>query len=75
MSGGSYISSNDQRPHFGIGSATSVDEVEVHWQGGKVEKVKLPGVDKIYTIEEGKGVTGETCAKCPSAAPASAAKK
>jgi hypothetical protein len=64
LSGGSYISSNDQRPHFGIGDSTTVNAVEIHWQNGVVEKVKLPGVDRVFTIEKGKGVTGSTCATC-----------
>jgi hypothetical protein len=56
MSGGSYESSNDQRPHFGIGDATKVDMVEIHWPSRVVEKVSLPAVDRFYTIEEGKGI-------------------
>ena len=56
LSGGSYISSNDQRVHFGLGDAIKVDAVEVHWPSGAVEKVQLPGVDRIYTIQEGKGL-------------------
>jgi hypothetical protein len=57
MSGGSYESSNDQRLHFGLGQAASVDSVEIHWAGsGKVEHVNLPGVDRYFVIEEGKGV-------------------
>ena len=56
MSGGSYESSNDQRPHFGIGDASTVDSVEIHWPSGFVEHVSLPAVDRFYTIEEGKGV-------------------
>jgi hypothetical protein len=39
--------------------------VEIHWPSGLKEKVILPGVDKIFTVQEGKGVTGQTCAKCP----------
>ncbi len=65
MSGGSYISSNDQRLHFGLGDADHVEAVEIHWPSGVKEKVNLPGVDKIFTVEEGKGVTGATCATCP----------
>ncbi len=65
LSGGSFISSNDQRVHFGLGDADRVDAVEVHWPSGLKEKVKLAGVDRIFTLEEGKGVTGETCAQCP----------
>ncbi len=56
-SGGSFASSSDQRLHFGLGDATKVDDVEIHWPGGAVEKVKLPAVDRIYTIEQGKGAT------------------
>jgi enediyne biosynthesis protein E4 len=56
MSGGSYESSNDQRLHFGIGAATSVTKLEIRWPSGFVEQVTLPGVDRIYAIEEGKGV-------------------
>ncbi|MGA3135466.1 MAG: CRTAC1 family protein [Terracidiphilus sp.] len=55
LSGGSYLSSNDPRPHFGLGQATTVDAIEVHWPNGKVEKFTVPGVDRIVTITEGKG--------------------
>ncbi len=60
LSGGSYLSSNDPRVHFGLGAATKVDAVEVHWPGGKVEKVTLPGVDQIFSIVEGHGASAET---------------
>jgi enediyne biosynthesis protein E4 len=61
ISGGSYASSNDPRVHFGIGDATSVDAVEIHWPGNIVEKVALPAVDCILSVEQGKGVTGRMC--------------
>jgi enediyne biosynthesis protein E4 len=56
LSGGSYESSNDQRPHFGLGDATSIDAVEIRWPSGLVEPVTLPSVDRFFVIEEGKGV-------------------
>jgi hypothetical protein len=56
MSGGSYESSNDQRLHFGIGTATSVTKLEIRWPSGSVEQVTLPSVDRFFAIEEGKGV-------------------
>jgi enediyne biosynthesis protein E4 len=56
LSGGSYISSNDPRVHFGLGDADKIDAVEIHWPSGQKEKVILPGVDKIFTVQEGKGV-------------------
>jgi hypothetical protein len=61
MSGGSYISSNDQRPHFGLGNATDAGTAEIHWPSGAKETVKLPAVDRIYTITEGKGITDDPC--------------
>jgi hypothetical protein len=56
MSGGSYESSNEQRLHFGIGDSTAVSKVEIRWPSGFVEQVSLPSVDRIFEIEEGKGV-------------------
>jgi hypothetical protein len=55
LSGGSYLSSNDMRPHFGLGQAAKVDDIEVHWPSGKVEHFVVPGVDRIVTITEGNG--------------------
>ena len=57
LSGGSFVSSNDPRVHFGLGDADKVDAVEIHWPSGLKEKVNLPGVDKIFTVEEGKGIS------------------
>jgi hypothetical protein len=67
MSGGSYISSNDQRLHFGLGDSAKVDQVEIHWPSGKVEKLQLPSIDRIFTVEEDKGITAELCTACKSA--------
>jgi len=55
ISGGSYLSTNDPRPHFGLGQATTVDALEVHWPSGKVEHFAVPGVDRIVTLTEGTG--------------------
>jgi hypothetical protein len=57
LASGSYIGANDRRPHFGLGDATDAGTAEIHWPDGKVENVKLPAVDRIYTVEEGKGIT------------------
>ena len=55
LSGGSYASSNDPRPHFGLGSATKIDDLEIHWSSGKVEHFTVPGIDRIVTLTEGSG--------------------
>ena len=55
ISGGSYLSTNDPRVHFGLGQATTVDGIDVHWPSGKVENFTVPGVDRIVKITEGSG--------------------
>ncbi|HXB69311.1 MAG TPA: CRTAC1 family protein [Candidatus Acidoferrales bacterium] len=54
-SGGSYISQNDLRVHFGLAKAETAD-IEIRWPSGQVDK--LPGLagNRIYTVVEGKGV-------------------
>ena len=61
LSGGSYLSSNDFRVHFGLGNATDAGTAEIHWPSGGKENLKLPAVDRIYTVTEGKGITGAMC--------------
>jgi enediyne biosynthesis protein E4 len=56
FSGGSYASSSDQRLHFGLGAATSVDRVEILWPDGAKEEIKIPAIDRIVTVVEGKGI-------------------
>jgi enediyne biosynthesis protein E4 len=56
VSGGSYESTNDPRVHFGLGDATVIDAVEVHWPSGARERFSVSHVDQIVTLVEGKGV-------------------
>jgi hypothetical protein len=60
ISGGSYVSTNDPRPHFGLGDATDAGTAEIHWPSGAKETIKLPAIDRIFTIAEGKGITAES---------------
>ena len=55
-SGGSYLSQNDLRAHFGLGSATKIDSVEVRWPSGVVDTLKDLTADKGYAVLEGKGI-------------------
>ncbi len=55
ISGGSFASSPDQRLHFGLGAATQIKRLEVHWPSGLVETVDIPKIDSICSIVEGKG--------------------
>ena len=65
MSGGSFISSNDPRAHFGLGDAADAGTAEIHWPSGFKETIALPAVDRIYTVTEGKGITGSLCKGVP----------
>jgi len=54
--GASYLSQNDLRLHFGLGSDTKIDSVEISWPSGAVERLGSLDVDQIYTVEEGMGI-------------------
>jgi enediyne biosynthesis protein E4 len=54
-SGSSYISSSDLRLHFGLGSATAVDQIEVLWPSGLRERFAVDGVDRFVSLVEGTG--------------------
>jgi hypothetical protein len=55
-SGGSYGSSSDPRLHFGLGRSTKVDKIEIRWPSGREEDLVVPGIDRILTVVEGRGV-------------------
>src|SRR5579864_9239777 len=55
--GGSYISSNDPRLHFGLAAQDKMDEVSIRWPNGDKESLKDVPADFIYTVVEGKGIT------------------
>jgi hypothetical protein len=48
----SYQSSSDKRAHFGLGSATEVSEIEIHWPSGIRQVLKNLKADQILTVTE-----------------------
>jgi len=54
-SGGSYLSQNDLRLHFGLGKAVKAD-ISIRWLDGKVESFAAVPAGEVVTIEEGKGI-------------------
>jgi hypothetical protein len=52
QSGGSYLSHNDLRVHFGLGSATRVDWVRIRWPNGNAEELPAMEADRFVTIKE-----------------------
>lgn len=58
---GSYLSANDKRAHFGLGSATEATAIEIRWPSGIRQTLEHVKGDRLVPIEE------------PSAAPTSMA--
>lgn len=56
LSGGSYLSQNDLRLHFGLGQHNKVDSVEITWPSGEKETLKDLAADHFYFVLEGQGV-------------------
>jgi hypothetical protein len=55
-SGGSYISQNDLRIHFGIGKAEKVDLLEIRWPSGQVDTLKDVKANQLIFVKEGQGI-------------------
>jgi hypothetical protein len=55
-SGGSYLSQNDLRVHFGLGAAQKIDSVEIRWPSGKIETLPAMAADQFYSVLEGQGI-------------------
>jgi hypothetical protein len=51
----SYLSVNDQRLHFGLGTATTAD-IEIFWPSGAKESYPGLAAGMLHTIKEGKGI-------------------
>jgi len=51
MSGTSYISQNDMRQHFGLGSADVADAIEVRWPDGTTTRQQGVKANQIVTIQ------------------------
>jgi hypothetical protein len=58
-SGDSYLSQSDLRLHFGLEKRTKVDQIQVRWPSGTIDKISNAGVNRIITIKEGQGKVDE----------------
>jgi hypothetical protein len=52
-SGTSYLSSNDPRLWFGLGTARTVEHLEVRWPSGRVQTWLDVPADHILDLQEG----------------------
>ena len=57
-SGGSYISQNDLRLHFGLGDAQTVDRIEVTWPSGTKDIFQNQKGNQVLVLQEGKAAPG-----------------
>jgi len=55
-SGGSYISQNDLRVHFGLGRAEKVDVLEIRWPSGHIDTLKDVKANQLIFVKEGEGI-------------------
>lgn len=55
--GSSYLVSNDPRAHFGLGSATVYDRIEVVWPDGTEERFPGGEGNRSLTLRHGTGVS------------------
>ncbi len=55
-SGGSYISQNDLRIHFGLGKAGKIDLLEIRWPSGQIDTLKDVKANQQIFVKEGEGI-------------------
>jgi enediyne biosynthesis protein E4 len=55
-SGGSYISQNDLRLHFGLGKTEKAEKITIRWPSGLSDTLSGLAASHFYTIREGQGV-------------------
>ncbi len=55
--GSSYLSQNDVRAHFGLGTAVQAARIDVRWPSRRLETLENVAANQIITIEEGRGIT------------------
>jgi len=52
VAGSGYLSQDDSRLHFGLGAATSIDKLIVHWPSGIDQTLESQQVDRVLTVQE-----------------------
>lgn len=54
VAGSGYLSQNDSRMHFGLGTASSIEQLTIHWPSGREQVLRGVAVDRVLTVEEPK---------------------
>jgi hypothetical protein len=61
--GGGFSSQGPKQVHFGLGAATQVDELEVRWPSGRIQRVRDLAAGRIHRIAE--PLTSESSRSAP----------
>jgi enediyne biosynthesis protein E4 len=54
VAGSGYLSQDDDRLHFGLGTASKIDKLTVRWPSGRTQVLENVSADRILTVEEPK---------------------
>jgi hypothetical protein len=54
VAGSGYLSQDDDRLHFGLGSASKIDKLTVRWPSGRTQALENVAPDRVLTVEEPK---------------------
>ncbi|MBX7182188.1 MAG: FG-GAP-like repeat-containing protein [Bacteroidia bacterium] len=57
--GESYGTQNSSQLHFGLGNATAIDSVVIHWPSGIEQTIQNPAIDQFLTITESTCISPE----------------
>jgi hypothetical protein len=52
VAGSGYLSQDDGRLHFGLGAATTIDKLLIHWPSGIEQTLGAQQVDRVLTVQE-----------------------
>jgi hypothetical protein len=52
FAGSGYLSQDDGRIHFGLGTATKAEKLTIHWPSGQDQVLENLTVDRVLTVEE-----------------------
>ena len=64
--GMSYMSASDPRVHLGLGKRSKIDQLEITWPSGTIDRLKDLPIDKIIVVKEGAGIVPRNFPKVPS---------
>jgi hypothetical protein len=54
VAGSGYLSQDDGRLHFGLGGASKIDKIIIHWPSGRDQVLENLAADRVLTAEEPK---------------------